>query len=199
MSTATNGRARATLFDYGGHLDRAGYVWRIGAAWEANDLLARHHYLGPLASGARLTIIGEHDGEPVAALMWRAPTSRHLPADWLELSRWCLTPAAGPNAGSRSHRMSLKLIREHLPETSTLVSYSDPGHGHTGALYRACNWQWAPTWMRLRPPPTGHGDWGSGPQGVKDRWVFPITRDDRRADVLAVTDLAALRHWQATQ
>ena len=36
---------------------------------------------------------------------------------------------------------------------STVVSYSDPSAGHTGSLYRACNWIWAPTWLRLRPPP----------------------------------------------
>lgn len=162
-------------------------------------MLSRHHYLGPLHSGARMVIVGApHRGEPVAAMMWKHPTSRSLPADgsWLELSRWCLTPQAGDNAGSRMHKWAVRLIREHLPEVTTLVSYSDPSHGHTGALYRACNWQWAPTWHRLRPAPSGHGDWGTGQQGVKDRWVFCVKPDSRRSGVLAVDDPGAVRFWQ---
>src|SRR5690606_32459791 len=136
---------------------------------------------------------------PVAAMIWKHPTSRRLPAfgTWLELSRWCLTPSAGENAGSRMHRWSTRLIRHHLPAVTTLVSYSDPSHGHTGALYRACNWQWAPTWHRLRTPPSGNGNWGTGAQAVKDRWLFCISPDPVRDDVLAVDDAAAVRHWQA--
>lgn len=188
----------STLFDIYGYLDREDCLWRLGEAWEANALLSRHHYLGPLHSGARMTIICQRDGETVAAMMWKHPTSRRLPSDgsWLELSRWCLTPTAGENAGSRMHKWSVRLIRDHLPEVTTLVSYSDPAAGHTGALYRACNWQWAPTWVRLRPPPSGHGDWGTGPQDIKDRWVFCVRRDDRRVEVLRIEDRAAVRYWQ---
>lgn len=186
------------LLDLYGSLDRSGVMWRLGQPWEANYLLAKNHYLGPLRSGARLTIIGSRGDQLVAAMMWRAPTSRRLPSDgsWLELSRWCLTPDAGLNSGSRMHRWGLRLIREYLPEVTTLVSYSDPAHGHTGALYRACNWQWAPTWHRLRPPPSGSGDWGTGRQEVKDRWVFCVKRDSSQRTALAVDDSAAVRHWR---
>ena len=185
-----------SLFEPDGFLDGE-ILWRIGESAEANDLLAQHHYLGPLWSGAQLTVIGSRDGEPVAAMLWKHPTSRRLPAfgTWLELSRWCLTPAAGDNAGSRMHKWSVRLIRTHLPNVTTLVSYSDPSQGHTGALYRACNWQWAPTWLRLRPPPSGQGDWGTGEQAVKDRWVFCVGREPSRAEVLRIDDEAAIRHW----
>lgn len=189
----------SALFDLYGYLDRDGVTWRLGEAWEANMLLSENHYLGPLWSGARLTVIGARNGETVAAMMWKHPTSRRLPADgsWLELARWCLTGEAGRNAGSRMHRWSARLIREHLPAVTTFVSYSDPAHGHTGALYRACNWRWAPTWLRLRPPPSGHGDWGLGQQQIKDRWVFCLARDAARERVLAIDDPGAIRHWQA--
>src|SRR5690606_2807761 len=93
---------------------------------------------------------------------------------------------------------ALRLIREHFSAVTTLVSYSDPSRGHTGALYKACNWLWAPTWHRLRPPPTGNGNWANGMQAVKDRWVFPVLPDARRDDVLAIDDPAAVRHWRAT-
>lgn len=188
----------STLFTLAGFLDREDVMWRLGESWEANELLREHHYLGPLHSGGRMVVIGSRCGETVAAMIWKHPTSRRLPAfgTWLELARWCLTPDAGPNAGSRMHRYAVKLIREHLPNVTTLVSYSDPSHGHTGALYRACNWQWAPTWVRLRPPPSGHGDWGSGRQEIKDRWVFAVRRDDTRRDALMIDDAGAVRHWR---
>jgi hypothetical protein len=172
-------------------------TWRIGTIAEANPLLAEHHYLGSMRA-AQLVVIGEdNEATPVACQIWRRPTSRNLPSDgtWLELSRWCLTPAAGPNAGSRCHRATVPLLR--AAGALTLVSYSDPSAGHTGSLYRACNWTWAPTWHRLRPPPTGNGNWGGGKsQAVKDRWVFHVARKDPARAGLVVTDRGAIRYWQ---
>jgi hypothetical protein len=171
--------------------DRHGIVWRTAGPYEVNGLLATAHYLGPVRTG-RLIHAGFRDGVPVAVQVWRLPAARHLPNDgtWLELARWCLTEAAGPNAGSRQHRQVVKLIRDTTPAT-TLVSYSDPSVGHTGSLYRACNWRWAPTWHRLRPPPSGNGSWdGVRAQSVKDRWVFELRRDAGRDAVLAVKDAA---------
>lgn len=172
--------------------------WRTGDLTEANELLSRHHYLGPIKSGgARRVIVGQaEDGKILAAQVWRRPTSRALPADgtWLELSRWCLGPDAGPNSGSACHRAAVRLLRDL--DVTTLVSYSDPSHGHTGALYRACNWRWSPTWQRLRPPPTHGGNWGGKKvQRVKDRWIFPLGRDPRRSDVLKIEDPGAIRNW----
>lgn len=164
---------------------------------EANALLARAHYLGPTAA-ARHTLGVWSAGELVAAQCWRLPASRRLPADgsWLELSRWCLTPEAGPNAGSRMHAQTVRWLCRNAPEVTTLVSYSDPSAGHSGALYKACNWLWAPTWHRLRPPPSGNGAWAEDDgQAVKDRWVFPLRPDPRRAELLRCVDLAAVRFW----
>lgn len=188
----------SALFELAGFIDRDDVLWRLGILDEANELLAEHHYLGPLQSGGKMIIVGIRYGDPVAAMIWKHPTSRRLPAfgTWLELSRWCLTPGAGENAGSRMHKWSVRLIREHLPNVTTLVSYSDPSHGHTGALYRACNWQWAPTWHRLRTPPSGNGDWGTGAQAVKDRWAFCLKRDPIRDGALAIDDEAAIRYWR---
>lgn len=184
-----------------GYLDRQDVLWSLGSLADANLLLREHHYLGPINSGgAALVVIGSYCGEIVAAQVWRKPTSRRLPHDtWLELSRWCLTPAAGENAGSRNHRYALKMIREHCaPDLTTLISYSDPSHGHTGALYRACNWKWRPTWHRLRTPPTGNGMWQPGVvQSVKDRWIFPIAPDRQREDITRIDDDAAIRFWRA--
>lgn len=175
-------------------------LWRVGTLADVNPLLTEQHYLGPIRSGgSALVVVGEADGQVVAAQVWRRPTSRRLPKDgtWLELSRWCLTPAAGPNAGSRQHRFAATKLREL--GVTTVVSYSDPSAGHTGALYRACNWHWSPTWLRLRPPPTGNGNWGGNArQSVKDRWVFHVAkRDVRREKLLEIDDPGAIRAYLA--
>ena len=180
-------------------VDKYGIEWTTVPGAAVDGLLAEHHYLGPLASGGALTIAGLRDGEVVAAQIWKHPTSRRLPfgGSWLELARWCLTPAAGEYAGSRMHRQAVPLLRRAFPTATTLVSYSDPAQGHDGTLYRACNWWWRPTWMRLRPPPSGGGAWVPGvPQAVKDRWVFPLRPDAAREQVTRIDDPAAIRYWR---
>lgn len=98
--------------------------------------------------------------------------------------------------------MQWRRMKRHLletaPQVTTMVSYSDPSQGHTGALYKACNWAWAPTWHRLRPPPSGNGSWKDGKvQSVKDRWVFALKEDPRRAGILSIKDDSILRRLQA--
>ncbi len=149
-------------------------------------VLAEHHYLGPIGRG-----IAWHDEHGVIVVS--SPTSRSIPGDWVELSRWCLIGRV-PNAGSQQWRKFVRAFRILRPDVTTIVSYSDPSQGHTGALYRACNWWWAPTWHRLRPPPTGNGSWSDGKtQSVKDRWIFPLKPDARRAACLIAKDEAILR------
>ncbi len=141
-------------------------------------LLEDRHYLGP---SHRASFVHADD---FGVMVFAAPTARHLPSDWLELVRWCLT--GGPNAGSQQWKAARKALQAF--SATTVVSYSDPSVGHTGALYRACNWLWAPTWHRLAPPPSGNGTWtyAKGAQAVKDRWVAPLKVDPRRAVVLSV-------------
>lgn len=153
------------------------------------DYLDRNHYLGRATRG-----FAYEDEHGIAVLA--KPTSRRLPSDgtWLELIRWCLSGER--NAGSRQWSAIVRWLRANMPQVTTVVSYSDPSVGHTGALYKASNWRWAPTWHRLRPPPSGHGSWSSGrTESVKDRWVYPISRDPRRADLLAIRDAAVLRRF----
>jgi hypothetical protein len=149
---------------------------------EVNWLLAAEHYLGPISAGKRV-YAGFVDGELVAAQVYRWPTARMLPADgtWLELSRWCLTPECGRNAGSRMMRWVATQLRREEPTVQTLVSYSDPVHGHTGALYKASGWVTSPTHHQRRFDldgvgyASGHGSWdGVTVQSPKHRWLYEL-------------------------
>lgn len=155
---------------------------------EANAVLADRHYLGPVTH----CYLAWKD--EFGVMVWAHPRSRYLPhGTWLELIRWCLY--GDRNGGSRQWGRFRRWARAGLPATiTTLVSYSDPSQGHSGALYKACNWTWEPTWHRLRPPPSGHGAWSKGNrQEVKDRWIFPLRPDEGRAEILRVKDSAAVR------
>lgn len=146
-------------------------------------ILATSHYLGPTKRGFAWS-------DEFGVLVLGSPSSRSLPHDrWLELTRWCLNGTR--NGGSRQWARVSRWLYENRPDITTIVSYSDPGVGHTGALYRACNWLWAPTWLRLRPPPSGNGSWQRGKvETVKDRWVFPLRPDADRERILQVNDSA---------
>lgn len=140
------------------------------------------HYLGGTGRGWAWS-------DEFGVLVLAKPTARRLPQDgtWLELVRWCLLGQR--NGGSQQWARVRRYLLRERQEVTTVVSYSDPSVGHTGALYKACGWQWRPTWHRLYPPPTGNGSWADGEvQSVKDRWVCELRADPRRAELLAVKD-----------
>ncbi len=145
----------------------------------------RMHYLGA-SKRSRLEYADEFGW-----VTFSNPTSRRLPSDWLELNRWILK--GQKNGGSQQWRRIVAWLREVAPTCTTVVSYSDPSVGHTGALYRACNFIGAPTWHALVPPPTGNGTRGGKRQGVKMRWVYPLRPDPRRASMLALEESYRLR------
>jgi hypothetical protein len=150
-------------------------------------ILAEKHYLGPIDRGAAWI-------DEFGCIVIAAPTARRLPTTWLELARWCLFGTK--NGGSQQWAAFVRAFKKARPDVTTIVSYSDPNAGHTGALYRACNWWWAPTWHRLRPPPTGNGSWTEGSQeSVKDRWIFALRTESGRPAILRVNDESILRRW----
>lgn len=148
--------------------------------------LDERHYLGATGRGFAWS-------DEFGVLVLAKPTARRLPQDgtWLELVRWCLEGVK--NGGSQQWSRVAKMLRADYPAVTTVVSYSDPSVGHTGALYKACNWRWAPTWHRLRPPPSGNGSWSGEAESVKDRWIFDLRPDERRDEILRVKDDAITR------
>lgn len=167
----------------GGASPTSALHFETATAREVNPLLAAAHYLGPM-DAARVCFAGWCDDALVACMIWRWPSARMLPADgsWLELSRWCLTPEAGKNAGSRMMGWVRRWLRREMPAVRTLVSYSDPAQGHTGALYRASGWTYRPTHHGERFDangvgyPSGHGSWhGVTVQAPKHRWMLDLS------------------------
>jgi hypothetical protein len=160
---------------------------QVASLAEVADLLDAQHYLG--AASREFALVDE-----VGILVFANPSSRRLPQHrWLELVRWCILNRE-KNSGSQQWSAAHRWLRKQRPDVTTVVSYSDPSVGHTGALYRASNWLWAPTWHRLRPPPSGNGSWTVGKrESVKDRWVYALRDDAERAALLAVKDDAILR------
>ena len=144
------------------------------------------HYLGPRGARPRLIYADLH-----GLIFFASPSSRRLPTDWLELSRWCIKPCG---LGSRQWSECLRWLRERS-DVTTLVSYSDPSVGHDGALYRACGWVWAPVWHVLREPPSGFGERGGKRQRAKHRWVYLLRPDERRGEALSLKDEAIARRW----
>lgn len=154
--------------------------------------LLANHYLGPVSRGFAWS-------DEWGALVLAKPTARRLPQDgtWLELVRWCLV--GKKNGGSRQWARVARHLKRDLPHVTTIVSYSDPSQGHTGALYKSSGWLWVPTWHRLRPPPTGNGNWGGkAKQSVKDRWSFSLRRDARRTEIFRVKDDAIMKRLKRT-
>ena len=157
------------------------------AVAETYPILTEHHYLGPTKTARQAR------RDEAGVIVFGNPRSRGVPKEWIEVVRWCLVGPA--NSGTKQWARAVRAVRKSFPDCSTVISYSDSSQGHDGALYRACNWLWAPTWLRLRPPPTGNGAWDRvRQQAVKDRWIFPLREDDgERQRRLFVNDESLMR------
>jgi hypothetical protein len=152
----------------------------------ATTALDRSHYLGSRGARSKLLYEDEH-----GVIVFSGPSSRRIPSSWLELSRWCILQGG---KGSKQWAACLRWLADKTQAT-TIVSYSDPSVGHTGALYRACGWWWAPTWHVLRPPPTGGGMRGGRINPAKHRWVFLLRPDPDRSAILELKTATLRRRF----
>ena len=58
---------------------------------------------------------------------------------FLEFSRLWITDDLGKNTESWFVSRCLKILEKKFPEYKGVVTWADPKQGHTGALYKACN------------------------------------------------------------
>jgi hypothetical protein len=117
---------------------------------EARAFIAEYHY----SKGSSLTRVYSHGlfRKDSAALMgvaiWLPPTrvaaesvNRGAWQKVLSLTRLACRPDAPRNAATFLLGASIRLIRADRRFVS-LVTYADTRYGHTGAIYRASNWDY---------------------------------------------------------
>jgi hypothetical protein len=118
----------------------------------AKELVRLHHY----AKGASNTRTFLHglfpkgsffEADCVGVAWWIPPTrsaaEATYPGNWqgvLALSRLVVAPGVPKNACTFLLARSVKLIP--VGDWPCLVTYADDWRGHTGGIYRACNWQY---------------------------------------------------------
>lgn len=122
----------------------------IGGLHRARSFIERHHY----SRGSSNTAVYAHglylrNGiELLGVALWLPPTkvaAQSVNADqWqrvLSLTRLAVHPLVPTNGASFLMAASMRLIKADQKWVS-LVTYADEFMGHTGAIYRAANWQY---------------------------------------------------------
>lgn len=117
-------------------------------------LVRKHHYAGsgPNTATFRHGLMRLDEPTRVWGVAWWIPPTRSAAeatwdGDWravLSLSRLVVVPEAPVNAASFLIGRSVRLIRRDA-RWRCLVTYADEWQGHTGAIYRATNWEYLGT------------------------------------------------------
>lgn len=124
----------------------------IGCHGEALDFLRTRHYAAGCSNTSTFRYgLYRSDSLPMLGVLWGVavwiPPTRGAavtvlpdnPDGVLCLSRLCIDSCAPANAASFLLGRSMKLVdRTRYP---ALLTYADTGRGHSGAIYRATNWQ----------------------------------------------------------
>jgi len=149
----------------------------------AAAFVRRHHY----AKGTPNTSTHRHGlyrhgvlvGDLLGVALWLPPTKAaalSVSEDWqgvLSLSRLAVHPSVETNGASFLLGRSMRLLDKRW---HTLVTYADTSHGHTGAIYKATNWEC------VGPVPAG--DVWVTPEGVqvgRKRGRFNYTKAEMEA------------------
>lgn len=137
--------------------------WRVERVEhrDAARFISAQHY----AKGAALTSVAAYglfcaEGEIRGAALFMPPTKvaavSVLGEDWrgvLALSRLAVAPDAPRNAASFLLAGATRDIQKSDPRWKCLLTYADTWQGHTGAIYRACGWEYlgetrpSPVWV----------------------------------------------------
>jgi hypothetical protein len=114
------------------------------------EMVAAFHYAqgGPNTAVFRHGLFHVDDPMTCLGVAWWLPPTKVAanacwPANWravLTLSRLVVHPDVPQNGASFLLAASVKLIRKD-PRWECLVTYADEMQGHTGAIYKAANWE----------------------------------------------------------
>jgi len=160
----------------------------------AGELIAAFHYAKASANTAVFRHGLFHVDNPIACLgaaLWMPPTKPaavSVDDEWrrvLALSRLVVMPDVPTNAASFLMARSINLIRRD-GRYRTLVTYADEGQGHTGAIYRATNWD------DVGYGPTSHPGWIDG-DGRRVAVKAKVNRTYAEMEALGYTRTPATR------
>lgn len=168
------------------HLRKKDYIVKEVHLSVARALVEEHHY----AKGGSITRVFTHglahrdDPDTILGVAWWLPPTKAAAVSvdrehWrgvLSLTRLVIAPGMPTNAASFLLGQSIKLIRKDLRWVA-LVTYADSGQGHTGAIYRATNWEYA----GLMP---GHTTWKTPEGGQVSRKSTNKTRNAAEMEAL---------------
>ena len=115
----------------------------------AQELVRKYHYSGGGSNTAtyRHGLFHKGSEECLGVSWWIPPTKSAAlatyPENWkgvLSLTRLAIAPEVPANAASFLLGASMRMINREL--WPCLVTYADEMMGHTGAIYRATNWEY---------------------------------------------------------
>jgi hypothetical protein len=102
------------------------------------------HYIGMWPQSPLLTLgLWCSDGLRGCAVFSPPPkdiAAAEQPEVW-ELSRLWIADQVPRNAESFLIGRAIRYIKKNHTSVRTLISFADPGHGHSGVIYRATNWR----------------------------------------------------------
>lgn len=143
----------------------------------ADSYSIQYHYLHRTAKNSKLALGIFARGELHGIMIWGLPVAplkgQHgTTYTQIELRRMYCDPSLPKNSESRCLAVAARIIKKLLPQTKTLVAYSDLSHGHRGGIYKAAGWR-----FDSRIEPDKDGGWAKHERhnrvefGVKFKWV----------------------------
>lgn len=137
-----------------GHLDRGLYEVRTAPLSVVQELVRQHHYArgGSNTATFRHALFERGSDIALGAAWWIPPTKAaalSVDEEWqrvINLTRFVIVPGMPTNAASFLLGASIRMIQAD-GRFRTLLTYADEGQGHTGAIYRATNWDY----LGIRP------------------------------------------------
>lgn len=131
------------------HLRSADYSVAPCTIDEAMPLVVRYHYTGGASKTATVLHGLYGSGGRLVGVAWWIPPTKHAanaayPENWrrvLALHRLVVEPGQPTNAASFLIGRSIRLIKAE-GKWEYLLTYADIGEGHTGAIYKATNWEY---------------------------------------------------------
>ena len=131
-------------------LRKSDYVVKTVPLLTCQELIAKHHYAktGSNTATFRHGLFLNSEPEKCLGVAWWIPPTKsaalaNYPRNWqavLVLSRLVVCPEVPKNGASFLIMQSVRLIKKDL-RWECLLTYADTWQRHTGAIYKATNWE----------------------------------------------------------